>query len=188
MNNINNRAKSTKRAKNKKDSAESKNINTLDSNAENVTQETKPNIKPDNIADLRTQKRKTGDIGEDVAIRFLMKHGYSICDRNFLKKYGELDIVALKGGIYHFIEVKTVTQKQDVIRETLEYPDNKPNDGYKAEDNVHTWKLKRLARVIQAYILEKLLFEHEWVFDLITVKLNMVSRIAQVRTIRDIVL
>ncbi len=46
--------------------------------------------------DLRTKKRKIGDFGEDVAVRFLMKQGYDIMDRNYLKPYGELDIVALK--------------------------------------------------------------------------------------------
>jgi hypothetical protein len=53
---------------------------------------------------------------------------------------------------------------------------------------MHPWKLKRLAKVIQTYILDKKIFEYEWVFDLVTVKLNMETRMAKVEVLKDIVL
>jgi hypothetical protein len=59
--------------------------------------------------DRRTEKRKVGDIGESVACNYLLKENYKIIGRNYLKKFGEIDIIAEKGGIYHFVEVKTVT-------------------------------------------------------------------------------
>src|SRR5947209_6344330 len=104
--------------------------------------------KPD-FRDKRTIKRRIGDIGEGLACRFLMKQNFVIKDRNYLKKYGEIDIVATKNGIYHFIEVKTVSKnllmhKYNVIHETF--------DEYRPEDNVHPWKLLRLGRTIQAYL------------------------------------
>jgi Holliday junction resolvase-like predicted endonuclease len=56
----------------------------------------------------KTQKRKTGDLGEDIAVLFLMKQGFSILERNYLEKWGEIDVIAKKRGSLYFVEVKTV--------------------------------------------------------------------------------
>ena len=59
--------------------------------------------------DRRTEKRKTGDKGEDAAVRFLEKNGYVIIARNFSCRLGEIDIIAAIPEKKHisFIEVKT---------------------------------------------------------------------------------
>lgn len=58
--------------------------------------------------DNRTERRKTGDIGEEAAANYLVKKGYSIIARNFKCKTGELDIVAMNSeGILAFVEVKS---------------------------------------------------------------------------------
>jgi len=67
-------------------------------------------VKPyENKADNRTDKRKTGDAGEDKACLFLKKKGYIIVSRNFSCKTGELDIVASdpKRKILVYVEVKS---------------------------------------------------------------------------------
>lgn len=46
-------------------------------------------------------------IGENIACEYLINHHYTILERNFQKRYGELDIVAVKDNILVFIEVKT---------------------------------------------------------------------------------
>lgn len=48
-----------------------------------------------------------GKTGEDLAAAFLEQKGYSIVDRNFHCRGGELDIVATKGEILAFVEVRT---------------------------------------------------------------------------------
>ena len=61
-----------------------------------------------NVNDNRTEKRKTGDSGEDAAASFLVRKGYTIVARNFRCKTGELDIVAAdKSGVIAFVEVKS---------------------------------------------------------------------------------
>lgn len=50
--------------------------------------------------------RSKGNAYEEQAVKFLEKNGFEIVDRNFYAKWGEIDIVAKKDGIYHFVEVK----------------------------------------------------------------------------------
>src|SRR3989338_4950572 len=61
----------------------------------------------------RTDKRVLGDMGENVACMFMMKHGFEIIERNYLRKGGEIDIVAKKNGGIRFIEVKSVKHEGD---------------------------------------------------------------------------
>lgn len=61
--------------------------------------------------EVRLIKRKEiGRKGEQVAADFLERRGFTIRDRNFYTRWGELDIVAVeKTEIIHFVEVKTRT-------------------------------------------------------------------------------
>ena len=130
-----------------------------------------------------SKSQKTGEIGENIAVKFLMKHGYSILDRNYTKKWGELDIVAEKDNKLYFIEVKSVIRDREVFK----YLDH--TEGYRAEDNMHPWKLKRLSRIIQTYLISKKIPEdREWQFDLLVVYLDMNSKKAKVKVESDIVL
>lgn len=50
---------------------------------------------------------KTGEIGENIATRYLVRNDFKIIKKNFKTKLGEIDIICKKGDIIHFIEVKT---------------------------------------------------------------------------------
>ncbi len=126
-----------------------------------------------NNIDHRTEKRKLGDIGENIACDFLKKRGFEIIERNYLRKWGEIDIVAKKSNFIHFVEVKSVTHG------TL--------SGYRPEDNMHPWKLKRLSRAIQTYLLDRKL-DCDWQLDLITVKMDQVNRKARVEIIENVII
>jgi Holliday junction resolvase-like predicted endonuclease len=67
-----------------------------------------------------------GKIGEDTAARFLVKQGFMIVERNYWKKYGEIDIVAKKKGVIHFVEVKTVSC--ELNKSYLKYEAGKSRD------------------------------------------------------------
>ena len=126
----------------------------------------------------RTEKRFTGDVGEELASRFLAGHGYEIVERNYLKKWGEIDVIAKKGGILHFVEVKTV-KSRDVSGET---------DGYRPEENVHPKKLERLSRAIETYLADKKVSpETNWQIDVITVLLDIDSKKARIGVIGNVI-
>jgi len=138
-----------------------------------------------------TSKRKTGNLGEDLACRFLMKHGFDIIERNYLKKCGEIDIIAEKESKLHFIEVKSVSREiQSNISDQLEQAINDDNDVFRPEDNIHPWKLQRLARTIQVYLAEKNISENEtnWQFDVITVCIDKKRLISRVNLLENIIL
>jgi len=121
-----------------------------------------------------SEKQKIGEIGENIAARFLMKRGFAVLDRNYTKKWGEIDIVAKKGDILYFVEVKSVSWE---------------TSGYNPEDNMHPWKLKRLSRVIQTYLLSKNVDDDlEWQVDLLVVYLDLKNKRARVKVVSDIIL
>jgi putative endonuclease len=50
---------------------------------------------------------QTGKLGENIAKDFLEKKGYNIVEQNYKTKYGEIDIIAKKGGELIVVEVRT---------------------------------------------------------------------------------
>lgn len=130
-----------------------------------------------------SETQRIGEIGENIATKFLVKQGFLIKERNYTKKWGELDIIAEKNNKIYFIEVKSVTRDNlvSVSHETL--------DSYKPEDNMHPWKLKRLSRTIQTYLLNRNIDEDkEWQFDLFVVFLDLKNKKAKIKVVEDIVL
>ncbi len=78
--------------------------------------------------------RKKGNLAEDRAVEFLQNNGFKIVERNFYSRFGEIDIVALKDEVLHFIEVKSgkgepiykiTPSKISKIQKTIEFFLNK---------------------------------------------------------------
>ena len=123
-------------------------------------------------------KQKIGAIGENVACRFLtINHGFKIIKQNYRKKWGEIDIIAEKNKILHFIEVKSVSCETHFNIDAARNP----------EENIHAWKLKRLSKTIQSYLLEND-DEKDWQFDTMAVFLFIKDKKARVRFFENIVL
>ena len=51
-------------------------------------------------------KKERGNWGEERAALYLRLHGYKIVERNFRCRQGEIDIIARKGDVVAFVEVK----------------------------------------------------------------------------------
>lgn len=52
-------------------------------------------------------RRQTGAAGEAIARRYLRRKGYAILASNWATRLGEIDIVARRGRLLVFVEVKT---------------------------------------------------------------------------------
>lgn len=54
-----------------------------------------------------TKNKSTGKRGEELAARFMIDRGYTIIDRNWHCRAGEIDIVARQNEEWIFVEVRT---------------------------------------------------------------------------------
>jgi len=60
-------------------------------------------------------RRWFGSRSERAAVRYLKRQGFTIVRRNYRCPHGEIDIVAVEGGIIVFVEVRS-TGTEDVER------------------------------------------------------------------------
>ena len=123
-----------------------------------------------------TQKLDIGQLGEDIAARYLSRKGYAVVERNYREKWGEIDIIAKKQGVYRFIEVKAV--ERDVLRETTQ-------GQYNPLEKVHGKKLARLHRTIVSYLAKKGI-ENVWQLDVVAVEIALKDKKAKCLLIENV--
>jgi putative endonuclease len=80
----------------------------------------------------------TGKQGEDLAEAWLLAQGFEILHRNWKHSYFELDIIATREGVLHFVEVKTRTT------DTYGYP----------EEGVTAKKMERLMNAGEEFLAQ----------------------------------
>ncbi len=117
-------------------------------------------------------KQNIGKLGEDITVKYLLKHGYRILERNYRKPWGEIDIIAKKGGILTFVEVKT----------------QKSGFEWRPEENVNFHKKQQLKRIISTYLKESQIYGVEWKVDVVAIELDFKTKNARVEHIKNILL
>ncbi len=124
-----------------------------------------------------------GRMGEGIAAKWLLSKQFHIIELNYLKKWGEIDIVAREtSGIIHFVEVKTVSYE---TKQSLEYAVS--HETWRPEENVHRNKIDRFKRAIQTWIAENK-YDKDWQTDIITLRLVPREKIARIKFIENIIL
>ena len=98
---------------------------------------------------------KTGIRGEHLAVEYLEQNQYKILHRNWRKRHWEVDIIASKEEILHFIEVKTKTSN---------------NHGF-PEEAVTKRKFKYLVAAAAVYLFENAEWERVQ-FDILAITLT----------------
>ncbi|OIO47035.1 MAG: hypothetical protein COY09_00225 [Candidatus Portnoybacteria bacterium CG_4_10_14_0_2_um_filter_39_11] len=123
---------------------------------------------------MKTARRKVGDLGEDLAIRYLKSQKYKIIECNVLRKWGELDIVAKNNQGVTFVEVKTLNKKRDQT--------------FFPEQNISYHKKRSLIRTAQLYLAQKNYPpDTSWQIDVIAVELNWQTHRANLRHLKNAV-
>jgi len=94
--------------------------------------------------------RVKGNLAEDRACRFLDENGFTIVERNFYSRFGEIDIIAVKNEVLHFVEVKSGLDFESAIQ------------------NITPKKLSRLLRTGDVY-MKKNSLHVDFMYDAIVV-------------------
>src|SRR3989338_3314442 len=131
----------------------------------------------------KSEKRKIGDIGEEFTCRFLKGRGYKIVERNYLKKWGEIDIVAQNKDGLHFIEVKSLTARPSYAKAS------EGKDEYMPEANMRLWKKQRMTRAIKTYLLDRHVpDETNFQIDIAAVFLDFERKKVRIRILENVIL
>ena len=104
-------------------------------------------------------RKNVGDYGEQFATEMLNNSGYRIITRNYMVKGGEIDIIAIKNGVMHFIEVKTRSSDE------FGYP----------SDAVTENKKKRIRNAARQYLSERRGTWEDVSFDVFEVMTNHIE-------------
>ncbi|SEN14062.1 YraN family protein [Lihuaxuella thermophila] len=106
---------------------------------------------------MRGDRRKeVGQAGEDAACKYLTGQGWTILDRNWTTRFGELDLIARDGEQVVFVEVRSTSGGRFGF-------------GFQSVDFRKQQKVRRLAL---AYVQQKRLEHLPIRFDVISVLLN----------------
>ena len=137
-------------------------------------------------SDKKGERNKVGSYGEDIAVKYVERLGHRVIDKNYLKKWGEIDIVSRETienkDIVHFIEVKTVSYetKRD-LEKAVSYGTWRP------EENVHPAKIEKLNRAIESWLMEHRC-KSDWQIDIAAVRIVPREKYATVKYIPNIII
>jgi putative endonuclease len=122
-----------------------------------------------------------GKIGEDIAAMWVQKLGHAVIERNYLRKWGEIDIISREtAGKLHFIEVKAVSYE---TKQALDWAVS--HGTWRPEENVHQNKQNRLKRAIQTWLSENK-YEGDWQIDVLAVAVVPREKYAKVRLLDNV--
>jgi len=134
------------------------------------------------MTSTKENNKETGKLGEDIAAKYLINKGFEIIERNYWRKWGELDLVAREtSGRIHFVEVKAVSYETRVeLEEAVSWGTWRP------EEQVHQFKLHQIHKALETWINNHN-YEGDWQVDVITVRLVPRERYASVKHIENVV-
>ncbi len=118
---------------------------------------------------MSSRSGELGRFGENVACDYLTENGYTILERNWFTRKGELDIICTQDGVVVFVEVKS--------RGAASL--GEPGEALNAHKKI------RLVRAASAYLTQKRLWEKPGRFDLIAVRMR--ENEVELEHIRDVI-
>jgi len=105
--------------------------------------------------------RAKGNIAEEKGVEYLLQNGFRVVERNFYSRFGEIDIIAIKDGVLHFIEVKSALDYEVAI------------------NNITKTKLSRIIKTAQIY-MKKNSLEIDFSIDALIITPNGIDLIENI--------
>jgi putative endonuclease len=121
---------------------------------------------------------RVGQYGETIALNHLKRRGFTLIERNYRKKWGEIDLILEKDTVIHFVEVKTVSYGTNSVRV--------PYETWLPEENVDRRKLQKLIRAISSWVMEHN-YDGEWQIDVASVRVDLRNRRGNIKILQNIV-
>lgn len=129
-----------------------------------------------------SKHNEIGKMGEEIAAHWLVRKNFTILERNYNKKCGEIDIVAREtSGKVHFIEVKTVSYE---TRSDLYSAVSRKT--WRPEENVHKYKQKKLKNTISIWLNERKYYG-DFVIDIAAVRLVPREKYGSIKFIKNVI-
>jgi putative endonuclease len=116
-------------------------------------------------------RKRVGASGEAAAGQFLLQHGYTILAQNWRTRTGELDLVAERGGVVVFVEVKARTSHRFGL----------------PEEAITPAKRRKLIHTAQAFLRRERREGAEWRIDVIALDLGQDGRVLRLDHYEDAV-
>ena len=147
------------------------------------------------MAEGKKNTKKIGDLGESIACKYLENKGFSIIERNYSRKWGEIDIVARgthrihenrevsheTSEVVHFIEVKSVSyETKSLMERTVTH------ETWRPEELVHDFKLNQIRKAAETWTAE-----HNWLgevqVDVVAVRMVPREKYASVKYLSNVI-
>lgn len=116
------------------------------------------------------RNKNVGFTGEELASKYLISRGFKVIERNFKKRYTEIDIVGIESGILVFVEVKT----------------RLGNKFGTPQEAITPWKIKSLIRSAQYYKLLHPDFPDALRIDVVSVSLISESQAGNISWYKNV--
>lgn len=128
------------------------------------------------------QNKVTGNKGELITANHLQRKGFKLIEMNYLRKWGEIDVIVQKDDRIHFVEVKTVSYgtKADLARAVT-------HGTWRPEENVHAFKIKKLSRAIESWLADNK-WNGDWQIDVAAVRIVPRETFATIKIIDNVIL
>lgn len=102
------------------------------------------------------KRKDIGNYGEQLALKAYLQGGYELLEQQFNCRFGEIDLILVKDGVLHFVEVRT-----------------KCGFSYgSAEESITEAKKRKIRLVSQYYLQQKKLQSSVFQIDVVAIYIN----------------
>jgi len=116
------------------------------------------------------KRSETGALGENIAADYLVDKGYTIRERNFRTREGEIDIIADRDGTLVFIEVRTRRSRSCGT----------------PEESITEKKKERLVALAEAYMEDRDDLPDAWRIDAVALELDSNDRVSRIELYENV--